>query len=495
MLDLSLSFATLNQSDRDLDASAPPPPLPTYLPVLATQDASYHLVTSTERLMPGYAGPLVNAGGLDLGGERVSPAAVQAARGEAEAIRIATLYDQTGSGRNYTQLTAPQQFALSDLVRIGIALPVIVDGRRSDGAGGVFRAMSAPAALTGRGFTRALVMEPTASIIPQLLGAVGGHLLYTYSLGPTDSPGYGSVEGGKVQLTAGGAVFDKMPASPCVLMLRERADGCDLFFNGARVASAAVPSAEALTTLSLGANTGLETFNPNVRVLADVVVAGTLSDADCIAVDGALRDRFDIAPWGTNARVLLIGDSIAEGVATTLTRGIGHYARPLIDEATDWYVFANARKFLAHCYRDSVAYEGQVDLPSSGRPIVSVIQGGINDIHAGGSGGATLYTDTTIPYVAYLKSLGHKVVVCTLLPQTANVSPAIEAERQAYNTAVRANGAGATAACDLASNAAMGSYPAATGDPTLYPNGIHPSSLGYSHLAATYAAAINAVLL
>ena len=470
-----------------------PAPVPTYLPALTTAGASYHMAMSSERLVEGYGGPLVQAGGQDFGGIRVSPAAVQAARGGAEAIRIETLYDQTGGGRHAVQADAAKQFALSDLVNTGAALPIIVDGRRSD-TGGVFRAMSAPVALAGRGYTRALVIEPTASIIPQLLCSTGEHVLYTHSLGVPDTPQFGPSNNGNITLNSGGSAFAKVLAAPIVLLLRERSDGSDLFYNGAKVPSAAAPATGALTTLDLGAIVGLEAFNPNLRVLADVAVSGSMSDADCAALDAALRDRFGIAAWGVNARVMLIGDSIAEGVATTLTRDLGHYTRPLLSEATDWYVFANAGKFLSQCYRDRAAYEGQVGAAASGRPCVSVIQAGINDIHAGGSGGAALYTATTAPYIAYLKGLGHKVVVCTLLPQTAHVTPSIEQARLDYNTQVRANAAGADAVCDLAANAVMGRYPAAPNDATLYPDGIHPSSLGYSHLAQEYAAAIGALL-
>jgi lysophospholipase L1-like esterase len=460
------------------DTAPGPAPAPAFLPALTTPGASYLAVVSTERLIENYAGPLVRAAGQDFAGLQVSPAAVQDARGGAEAIRIGTLYDQTGGGRHFTQADPARQFALSDQVQIRGALPIIIDGRRA-GSGGSFRAMSSSGSVIGRAFTRAVVIETTDTVMPQLLTSQGEHHVFVM---PTN------VDANAFE-SSGGADFGiKVPTSPLVLIHRERGDGQDLFFAGVKV-----PRANLAGTgpqgLRLGGYVGLEEFTPNHRLLADVAITGALSDGDCLAVDAALRQRFALQAWGQNTRVLLIGDSIAEGVQATLTRGPGHYITPLLGQPTDWWVMATGGKLLAECYADRARFEGQIPAPDTGRSIVAVIQGGINDINTGND---NLYASVTMPYVTWLKAQGKKVVVCTLLPQTAVAGT--DARRLAYNAQVRANAAGADAICDLAAEATMGPYPAAPGDPTLYPDAIHPSSLGYSHLAPVYAAAIGGLL-
>jgi len=93
--------------------------------------------------------------------------------------------------------------------------------------------------------------------------------------------------------------------------------------------------------------------------------------------------------------------------------------------------------------------------------------------------------------------------VATHLPRTGGSwDAAAEARRVAYNDAVRGNTAAADAVLDLSANPTMGNGNA--GNTTLYPDGLHPSSLGYAYLAGaqsgiyaapqTYLAALTTIL-
>ena len=76
----------------------------------------------------------------------------------------------------------------------------------------------------------------------------------------------------------------------------------------------------------------------------------------------------------------------------------------------------------------------------------------------------------------------HYVVVATILPRTGGSwDAAAEARRVEYNNAVRGNAAMADAVLDLTANPTMGN--GNESDTTLYPDGLHPSSLGYAYLA------------
>jgi hypothetical protein len=72
------------------------------------------------------------------------------------------------------------------------------------------------------------------------------------------------------------------------------------------------------------------------------------------------------------------------------------------------YNWGIAGKFLSDCYNDRAATDGTIYV--SDRPIVYIIQAGINDIHAGGALATAVYgtsaaANTTWGYVSYLKGL------------------------------------------------------------------------------------------
>jgi hypothetical protein len=166
--------------------------------------------------------------------------------------------------------------------------------------------------------------------------------------------------------------------------------------------------------------------------------------------------------------------------------------RPLPNAKTRFYNLGISNKTLAECYRDSPFYEAV--LFGAGKTNIAFIQGGTRDIFAGTSG-ATLYSATTAPYVSYLKGLGYKAVVCTILPRNdAGTTGTIETQRNAYNALVLANSAGADAICDRAGESHMGVYPTSPNDVTLYPDKVHPATLGNSYLAPVDAAAINGLI-
>jgi hypothetical protein len=295
-----------------------------------------------------------------------------------------------------------------------------------------------------------MLIDPTASIVAQEFERCDtspGKNLYTLS-GPS-SP-YTPVNSGNLQYgdaSAAASFSVKAPASPFVLAVRDSSSGQDLFVNGTKYTSATVPASATLTAFKWGYTSGvsLDQFWANFRGTAHITVSGNVSDHDIQQITRCLLYRW-LAANDKLPRVALIGDSISEGVAALLTQNGPFWWRDDIGQPVELYNWGIAGKFLSDCYNDRAATDGTIY--ASDRPIVYVIQAGINDIHAGGASGATVYgasaaANTTWGYVSYLKGLATaagktnvRVIVCTLPPQTAHVTTTIETQRKAYNDLV-----------------------------------------------------------
>lgn len=130
---------------------------------------------------------------------------------------------------------------------------------------------------------------------------------------------------------------------------------------------------------------------------------------------------------------------------------------------------------------------------SSTSPSILLIQQGTNDLYYGTSA-STLYKTLLIPFIADASKAGFYVVVDTILPRSdSGWTPAMEQERIAYNTLVRANRAGADAVNDLAADPLLGDG-GAPANPSLYADGAHPSLAGQQRLAVLDAAVLGPFL-
>lgn len=472
------------------------------LPVLTTTGAYYYGVYSTQRLVNGNE-PLV-AMGDGVGGpvgvygakqKGVQAIQAQLARSTSVAARVVRWVDQLGSGRDLIQTGALQPAAQEGITTAG-SVPIVVDGRRKNIGNPQPRGFAMSGwSLPARNNTRFIVLEPTASIASQLYerwtnsnGGSSDRNLFTES---SDTGTLAPVQGGKLRYNDTAQAH--VPVSPLVLTIRESATGTDIFFNDVKVPYGGAGPDGTLTAgyLGYGPESGLDTFNASARYLAYVATYGALSDADVLSVYKQLAARFSLDAENAS-RIVVIGDSISEGTQTNLTRNLFFYLRDAILYPVRTYnlgVSGNAQQW---SYGNRAQVEGAIY--RADRKCIAVIQSGINDIQALGTTGADLYNNTTKPYVSYLKGLGYKAVVCTLLPQTA-VNPTVyEPQRTAYNNLVVANSAGADAIIDLAADPVMGAYPAAPNDTALFADKIHPTARGYSYLAPIYAAVLNRLL-
>jgi lysophospholipase L1-like esterase len=117
---------------------------------------------------------------------------------------------------------------------------------------------------------------------------------------------------------------------------------------------------------------------------------------------------------------------------------------------------------------------------------------GTNDIaNTSGLTASQLYGYLTT-FCSNAHAVGWKVVVATVLP-SSGYTTAQQSVWNTYNGLVRTNWSSiADGLADIQSSDVMGPF-SATSNTSLYPDGVHPSDLGYTYLAPIFASAVNAL--
>ena len=189
-----------------------------------------------------------------------------------------------------------------------------------------------------------------------------------------------------------------------------------------------------------------------------------------------------------NARIVMIGDSIAVGAGGGGSVGaINLMSFPASVAISNLGVSSST---LAQKIDDAAAGNFNT-LYQADRPCVAVIQPGTNDIGTTGLSGATLYNEYAAPLIALLKAQGFRVLICTLLPRSdGSMTAAKQAERTNYNALVVANAGGADAVLDLASNAYF-SAAGASDDTAKLTDKLHPTAAGQAAIAPLLQAALD----
>ena len=132
----------------------------------------------------------------------------------------------------------------------------------------------------------------------------------------------------------------------------------------------------------------------------------------------------------------------------------------------------------------------------SGANNICLYWGGTNDLYlTSGSTAWSVFTSLQT-IVAQIHAAGFKCIVATALPRDWSAAPSgnTDTARLAYNSLIRNQWQTfAAGLADVGNDATMGPT-AAYSNGTLYVNGVHPTSLGYSYLSPIFAAALNQFL-
>lgn len=450
---------------------------------------------AVQRLVPGYAGALYrlrrasDAATLDVspqaGGDYPDMTAIVAWAG-GSALTVPMIYDQTGNGRHLTQTTVANQPGFDPTQTFGNAVPIQWDGvratnvQRSMSVGGMtldrsamssFRVMSGHTSINSAAIIFGSDEARSAGNLAQSLNLTPLQVYYSNGSSAVSAPT--GAASPRIQKT----VFGLVTTTANVRQYLNNG----VYTTNVTQASAAMPR----VTFGTYSGSGGEQQMFFGTVLYDT----SLSTTDATSVVTSLNTAFAV-PLAFDYTLVFDGDSIMEGFGATLNRNIPAQLARLLTKSAEQFstaiygqrmasIYANRTSRFPPCY-------------SSARTSIVFVEAGINDINGNGGAattGSDLYSASTGPLITYLKGLGYKVIVGTLLPTMATTG-AKETERLNYNALVTANAAGADYVLDLASNPTMGTGTAAS-NTTLYVDGTHLTTLGDSYVvgapSGTYA--------
>lgn len=204
----------------------------------------------------------------------------------------------------------------------------------------------------------------------------------------------------------------------------------------------------------------------------------THSDTQAQDIKNTLYGAYKINTTATT-RLIVSGNSIAQGSNDTLLRGYMKRMEPLLNE--DIHIANNSifGRTLALEYADRAIFENYYD--ASFTNIVQICEPS-NDIF-GGALANDLWSNYALPFIQAMKTAGYEeILVPTTIPRAA-FNTAQETERLAYNTLVR-------------NNAASEGYIVADYDSLsiTYADDTHPNEAGHQTMAVYLAGILNGIL-
>lgn len=475
---------------------------------IANVASAPYAVYGAQRVVSGYSGPLFqlrrtsDGGTMDVippvSGDFADYVAI-AAWAAGSALTVAVIYDQTDNERHLIQATVANQPSFDPSLRIGDTAPFLWDGQRSTVAGPVAKIM----ALTDQSFNRQNISVVDAQ---QREVSFSNNIDWMFADGSSDTITTSYASGYTAGITnlgttgkviRSGTISSQFPAdttatprvSPDVTIeTMGTSDLRALLIRGNYYTSTAMAVREiTMTNLILGRQSGNindeNTYTYNSRTMRlGFALFPALSQADAMTIAESLRIAFAMRTT-FDYRLIFTGDDIMEGSGIAMNGNIPNQLQPHFNVNAEVFNTALHGKTMADMYNYRRAFFST--LYTAGIPNVIFLQAGTNDLTSTDGVGTTTYNNYTTPLIAYLKGLGFKVVVCTLLPRTdAAFTTAMQTERVIYNGLVTTNSAGADYVLDLASNPVMGASDAPN-DTTLYVDKMHPTKLGATWLAGS----------
>ncbi|MBB4041996.1 lysophospholipase L1-like esterase [Microvirga flocculans] len=418
----------------------------------------------------------------------------RAAGGASAKLFVDIWYDQSGNGNHATQTTAASRptFIPTNAWE-GLASITFDSG---PGGSGPSKHLNLPAGvvLDRQNGTVLAIDAPNSTWNSNALyeiGTVAGSRAAVYT-NPNSTLNFLSGADGAVQTPK------TIQARPNILIHRFSATAFQVYYKGAS-SSFAARGAGVYSGGRLGGSGAGLNFNYRGEKYVFAVWPGTLADQDVTVLRTALATAFPQAAPKTFSHCLVFdGNSITEGYgATDLQNNMRQTLRALGSTADiDVYnqaVFGTTSDVI---YDARAAKHSGIDRVAAPGKNILVFGVGSNDINAGTSAANTWHNTVTgkgiLPYIQYCQGLGYTVIVGTVLPRSSIASlPAREAERLALNDLIRNNAAtyGYLVAdydtvADLANPASA----------TYYLDTIHPTSLGYTRMAAVLAPVVQSVL-
>lgn len=461
-----------------------------------TLPSSANAIYSVRRVT-GYSGPCLrvvrstDSATLDIGfgtNGFIDVAAAEtfrAAGGANARLFVDIWYDQSGNGYNATQTTAANRPTFVPTNAWDSLASITFDS--GPGGSGPSKHLNLPAGVTldRQNGTVFAVDAPNSTWNKNALfeiGTVSGSRAALYT-NVNAALNFLSGADGALQIPK------TVQARPNILGLRFSATAMHAYYKNTATSFAARGAGVYPGGRIGGSGAGLD-FNYRGEKYFFAVWSRPLTDQEVTDLRANLATVFPQAVPKTFRRCIVFdGDSISEGYgATDLQNNFRQVLRALGDTSDiDVYNQSVFGTLSSTLYANRVAHLSGIDMATSKNAYYIGV--GSNDLNADVPAN-TIWTSYLLPSIQYAQSQGRQVIVGTVLSRSTFTAPR-EAERLALNNLKRTNAAtyGYTVADydtqpDLAN-------PANT---TYYLDGIHPTSLGYTRMAAVLAPLVQAAL-
>lgn len=473
------------------------PVLPQPTNYLASVSAPPTAVYGAQRIVLGYNGPLFQlqrasdnvmmSVSAKAGSDYPDYTAITAYIGSSSAS-VATIYDQTGNSRNLTQSTLVNQPSFDPTQKYGNVVPILFDGYGRSSSGGLPQAQIAKSMSVG-GLSLDAVSNSVFMTVESKVSYNSNNYLTTSDAGFSTGVEELNNITGNLNLRSGGAneadsTDGMIRAQPSTIGFTNSTTQSLIYLKEDTRAVGHTRTSTAMPLLTLGQSiAGGIPFNGMFRLFGMVVYGSTLSTNESVEVANSLNTTMAI-PTTFDYTLVFSGDSITEGSGGLLLQNMPYWLGTQFTKTPETYNMAVHGTTMAAQY---VQRPLAAAVYSASRSNVIFLAAGTNDLTTTSGSGAATYNNSTAPFVTYLKGLGYKVVVCTLLNRAdsgaTGANAAVQTERTSYNSLVTVNSAGADYVLDLTQNPTMGDTSGNVNNTTYYVDKLHPSSLGYRYLA------------
>lgn len=287
----------------------------------------------------------------------------------------------------------------------------------------------------------------------------------------------------------GASTISALPrCQPTVIGLVTTATSATLYLDGVQAGTPAASSGSSATCGDGGFGVFGEPKETGYKqggdFLAFALYNSSLNSTQAAAVSAAM-----LPPQQAMTRnIVFNGDSITSGLFATCGQNLPKQVEPLLGHPCTMYNLGIPSILATSLTSNQTSY-GPLLFSSGVTSNIYHWWGGTNDI-TNGTAGATLFSSTVAPHLTYMKGLGYKIVVGTLLNEQGSATT--NTQRANYNAAaLAAVGTTVDALADYAGAALLANSSA---NKYFGTDGIHLTPLGYQIAAPICAAAINPLL-
>lgn len=232
--------------------------------------------------------------------------------------------------------------------------------------------------------------------------------------------------------------------------------------------------------------------------IAEIIIYNTvLDDTQIGQVESYLMTKYGIVsnmPSTTIPLFVFDGDSLTAGNGSTGGLNYPAQTQTQLGITGTYQNFGVGGQTVASMNSDAVT---QIDQEYSSSRTTNIISswGGVNDLAASGYVDAPTTYNRIVAYAQARRSAGFKVIVSTILPQSATGPVDYETSRQTVNNLVRSNWTTfADGISDIASDSVVGQAGAELNSTYYQSDKIHMTNVGYGIAASYVTAAIKQIM-